>query len=335
VKRNPVSLYRAQRRGGRGKTGAVARDEDFLERIFVASTHSYLLVFSDKGRLYWLKVHEIPVGSRTSRGKPIVNLVHFQEGEKLAQVLVTREFEENKFVLFVTKKGIVKRTDLTAFSNVRSSGIAALGIEDGDALVSTKITDGTKDVLISTAEGMSIRFNENEVRSMGRAAYGVKGITLEGDDAVVSAEVVDAGTTLLTVSENGYGKRTEEAEYRTQGRGGKGIIDIKATERNGKVIGAVQVKDDDEVMLVTSGGVLIRMRVKEISVIGRNTQGVRLITLDNAEEKVVGISHLPKDDAATDVEGEGGAGEGGEPEPSAPEASTDAPPEGGDKPDGE
>jgi DNA gyrase subunit A len=324
VKRTPLSEYRAQRRGGRGKTGATTKEEDFVSDLFVASTHAYLMPITTRGRLYWLKVHEMPVGSRTSRGKPIVNLVQFQDGEKLAQVLVTREFEENKFVLFVTRNGVVKRTDLTAFSNVRSNGIAALGIEDGDALVATKITDGTKDVLISTAQGMSIRFNENEVRSMGRGAYGVKGITLDPDDAVVSAEVVDAGTTLLTVTENGYGKRTEEAEYRTQGRGGKGIIDIKATERNGKVVGAVQVKDDDEVMLVTSGGVLIRMRVKEISVIGRNTQGVRLITLDDAQEKVVGISHLPKDDSA-DVdggEGDGGAGEPGE-APAAP--ATDAP----------
>ncbi|GMU58785.1 MAG: DNA gyrase subunit A [Myxococcaceae bacterium] len=313
VKRTPLSEYRAQRRGGRGKTGATTKEEDFVSDIFVASTHAYLMPITSRGRLYWLKVHEIPVGSRTSRGKPIVNLVHFQDGEKLAQVLVTREFEENKFVLFVTRKGVVKRTDLTAFSNVRSSGIAALGIEDGDALVATKITDGTKDVLISSAGGMSIRFNENEVRSMGRGAYGVKGITLEGTDEVVSAEVVDAGTTLLTVTANGFGKRTEESEYRQQGRGGKGVIDIKASTRNGNVVGAVQVKDDDEVMLVTSGGVLIRMRVKEISVIGRNTQGVRLITLDSDTEKVVGISHLPKDEAAAGEGGDGGdGGEGGD-----------------------
>jgi DNA gyrase subunit A len=328
VKRTPLSEYRAQRRGGRGKTGATTKEEDFVSDIFVASTHAYLMPITTRGRLYWLKVHEIPLGSRTSRGKPIVNLVNLQEGEKLAQVLVTRDFEENKFVLFVTRNGLVKRTDLTAFSNVRSTGIAALGIEDGDALVATKITDGTKDVLISTAQGMSIRFNENEVRSMGRAAYGVKGITLDPGDAVVSAEVVDPGTTLLTVTENGYGKRTEESEYRTQGRGGKGIIDIKATERNGKVVGVVQVRDDDEVMLVTSGGVLIRMRVKEISVIGRNTQGVRLITLDGADDKVVGISLLPKDETA---EGDSGDGEAGPAEPEVAGPSSD----GGNEADGE
>ncbi len=303
VKRTPVSEYRAQKRGGRGKTGATTKEEDFVTDFFVASTHAYLMPITSRGQLYWLRVHEIPLGTRAGRGKPIVNLVQFQEGEKLAQVLVTRDFEENKFVLFVTRNGVVKRTDLTAFSNVRSSGLKALGIDDGDALVGVKITDGTKDVLISTAQGMSIRFNETEVRSMGRAAFGVKGITLEEGDAVVSAEVVEKGTTLLTVSENGYGKRTNEEEYRVQGRGGKGIIDIKTTERNGKVVGAVQVKNDDEVMLVTSGGVLIRMGVNDISVIGRNTQGVRMITLDDDQQKVVAISHLPKDES---VEGEGG-----------------------------
>ncbi len=324
VKRTPVSEYRAQRRGGRGKTGATTKEEDFVTDFFVASTHAYLMPITSRGQLYWLRVHEIPLGSRSGKGKPIVNLVQFQEGEKLAQVLVTREFEQNKFVLFVTRAGVVKRTDLTAFENVRSSGLKALGIDDGDALVGVKITDGTKDVLISTAQGMSIRFNETEVRSMGRAAFGVKGITLEEGDAVVSAEVVEKGTTLLTVTENGYGKRTVEDEYRVQGRGGKGIIDIKTTERNGPVVGAVQVKDDDEVMLVTSGGVLIRMGVKEISVIGRNTQGVRLITLDDATEKVVGISHLPKEEA---VEGEAAVVAPAAPAETPAETPPETPPE--------
>lgn len=327
VKRTALTEYRSQRRGGRGKTGATTKDEDFVTDIFVASTHASLMPITTRGKLFWLKVHEIPAGSRISKGKPIVNLVQFQEQEKLAQVLVTREFEDNKYVLFVTRKGVVKRTDLNGFANVRASGIIALGIEDGDALVATKITDGTQDILISTAQGMSIRFAETEVRSMGRAAYGVKGITLDEGDAVVSAELVEKGTTLLTVTENGFGKRTAEEEYRVQGRGGKGIIDIKTTERNGRVVGAVQVRDDDEVMLVTNGGVLIRMRVKEISVIGRNTQGVRLITLDDAAEKVVGVSRLPETPPGEEVE-EGGSGaeaveeapppkdEGGEPEKS-------------------
>jgi DNA gyrase subunit A len=256
-----------------------------------------------KGKLYSLKVHQIPQASRTSRGKPIVNLVQFGEGEKLAQVLVTREFSENQYVFFVTKKGVVKRTDLSAFANVRSSGIIALGIDEGDELVAVKITDGSKDILLSTAQGMSIRFPESEVRSMGRQAYGVKGITLEDGDEVVGADLVEQDTTILTVTENGYGKRTLETEYRVQGRGGKGIIDIKTTERNGKVVGVAQVRDTDEVMLVTNGGMLIRMRVKEISVIGRNTQGVRLIALENDTEKVTGISMLPE---STDEENGGG-----------------------------
>ncbi len=328
VKRTAITEYRAQRRGGRGKTGATTKEDDFVSDIFVASTHAFLMPITSRGQLYWLRVHEIPAASRTSKGKPIVNLVHFQEGEKLAQVLVTREFAENQFVLFVTRNGTVKRTDLTAFGNVRSNGIKALGIDDGDALVAVKITDGTKDVLISTAQGMSIRFGETEVRSMGRSAFGVKGITLEAGDEVVSTEVVEKDTTLLTVTENGYGKRTVEAEYRTQGRGGKGIIDIKTTERNGRVVGAVQVRDDDEVMLITNKGVLIRMRVKEISCIGRNTQGVRLITLEDATEKVVGVSRLPKVEGEDEEEGgEGGGDTGPAPEGggTAPQAGTPAP----------
>ncbi|MBL8918378.1 MAG: DNA gyrase subunit A [Myxococcaceae bacterium] len=327
IKRTALTEYRAQRRGGRGKTGATTKEDDFLTDIFIASTHAYVLPLTNRGRLYWLKVHEIPAASRTSKGKPIVNLVQFAEGEKLAQMLVTKEFVENQFVLFVTKNGVVKRTDLTAFSNVRSSGIAAITIEDGDALVAVKITDGTKDVLISTAQGMSIRFSETEVRSMGRTAVGVKGITLEAGDEVVSAEVVEKGTTLLTVTENGYGKRTVEEEYRVQGRGGKGIIDIKTTDRNGRVVGAVQVRDEDEVMIVTTSGVLIRQKVKGISVIGRNTQGVRLITLDGAEEKVAGLSHVPEVKDEDLGGGEGGEDGGGEGENQAPGSEPSPPPE--------
>ena len=294
VKRSPLSEYRAQKRGGRGKTGATTKEDDFVTDLFVASTHAYLMPITNKGRLYSLKVHELPLAGRTSRGKAMVNLVQFGEGERLAQVLVTREFVENQFVFFVTKRGVVKRTDLSAFANVRSSGIIALGIDEGDELVAVKITDGSKDILLSTATGMSIRFPESEVRSMGRQAYGVKGITLEDGDEVVGADVVEKDTTILTVTENGYGKRTLEAEYRQQGRGGKGIIDIKTTDRNGKVVGLLQVTDKDEVMLVTNGGMLIRMKAKEISVIGRNTQGVRLIALESADEKVTGISKLPE-----------------------------------------
>ncbi len=323
VKRSPVTEYRSQKRGGRGKTGAATKEDDFVTDIFVASTHAFLMPITTRGKLYWLKVHEIPAASRAARGKAIVNLVQFSQDEKLAQVLVTREFAENKFVFFVTKRGVVKRTDLTAFSNVRSAGLIALGIEDGDSLVAVKITDGTKDVLLSTAQGMSIRIAESEVRSMGRAAYGVKGITLEEGDWVVGADVVEPGTTILTVTENGYGKRTLEEEYRSQGRGGKGLIDIKTTDRNGRVVGIVQVKDTDEVMIVTNGGMLIRMKVNEISVIGRNTQGVRLISLESTDEKVAGISRLPE--SALEDEG----GEGGEKPLNEPPAGADNGSEGG------
>ena len=329
IKRSPLSEYRAQKRGGRGKTGAATKEDDFVSDLFVASTHAYVLPITTRGKLYWLKVHEIPAASRTARGKPIVNIVQLSEGEKLASILVTRGFEEGRFVFFVTRKGVVKRTDLNAFSNVRSAGIIALGVDDGDSLVAVKITDGTKDVLLSTAQGMSIRFAESEVRSMGRTAYGVKGITLEEGDEVVGADVVEAGTTILTVTENGYGKRTEEAEYRVQGRAGKGIIDIKTTERNGPVVGIAQVKDRDEVMLVTNGGMLIRIKVGDISVIGRNTQGVRLISLESAGEKVSGISKLPESVDETPENGGGDEGGGAPPEPAEPMAPEgDVPPEG-------
>ncbi len=320
VKRSPLSEYRSQRRGGRGKTGASMKEDDFVSDLFVASTHAYLMPITTRGKLYWLKVHEIPAASRTARGKPIINVVQMGEGEKLASILVTKGFEEARFVFFVTRKGVVKRTDLNAFSNVRSAGIIALSIEDGDSLVAVFITDGSKDILLSTARGMSIRFAEAEVRSMGRQAYGVKGITLEEGDEVVGADVVEPGTTILTVTENGYGKRTEEAEYRVQGRGGKGIIDIKTTERNGTVVGLAQVKDRDEVMLVTNAGMLIRIKVHGISVIGRNTQGVRLISLESAGEKVSGISKLPEA-----AEENGDSGNGVEIVPSTPE-----PTEGGE-----
>jgi DNA gyrase subunit A len=326
IKRSPLAEYRAQRRGGRGKTGATTKEDDFVTDVFVASTHAYVMPITTRGRLYWLKVHEIPSAGRTARGKPIINLVQFGPNEKLAQVLVTKEFSENRFVFFVTRNGVVKKTDLTSFSNVRSAGLIALGVEDGDSLVAVKITDGTKDILLSTASGMSIRFAETEVRSMGRGAYGVKGITLDEGDKVVGADVVEKGTTILTVTENGYGKRTDEAEYRTQGRGGKGIIDIKTTERNGRVVGLAQAKETDEIMLVTNGGMLIRTRVKGISVIGRNTQGVRLITLESATEKVTGISRLPESEGEEEGTPPASPPEGGTPPPPPPPEGS--PPEG-------
>ncbi len=346
VKRNPVSLYRAQRRGGRGKTGAGAREEDFLESLFVASTHSYLLVFTDKGRVYWLKVHAIPQASRAARGKPIVNLVQLLPGEKVAAILPVRQLPEpvpgadealdaeanaaaelaekqavaasGAFVFVATRKGIIKKTRLEAFSRPRTAGIIALGIEDGDALIAARLTDGASHVLLSTAQGMAIRFEETDVRPTGRGAYGVKGITLADGDEVVSAEVVhttgegEAAPTILTVTANGYGKRTELAEYRLQSRGGKGIITIKTTERNGAVVSAGTVLDVEEVMLITNKGMLIRMPARGISVIGRNTQGVRLITVESRDEQVAGVARVAETSpeaaaAGVDEEAEGEA----------------------------
>jgi DNA gyrase subunit A len=315
VKRNPVSEYRAQRRGGRGKIGAGAKEDDFLEDLFVASAHSYLLVFSNRGRVYWLKVHEIPSAGRAARGKAIINVVAFQPGEELAAVLPVRQFEAGKYVVLVTRQGVIKKTSLDQFSNPRPSGIVALGIDDGDALVAARLTDGNADLLLTSSQGMAIRFSETEVRAMGRTAYGVRGITLEPGDQVVSAEVLQAGTTLLTVTENGYGKRTDSAEYKAQGRGGKGVITIKTTDRNGGVVGALQVRDEDEVMVITNQGMLIRVRAREISLIGRNTQGVRLIEVADATEKVVGLARVAADDPGVGPEGAGGGGS--EPPPDA------------------
>jgi len=352
VKRNPVSLYRAQKRGGKGKTGAMTSDDDFIEQIFVASTHAYLLLFTNKGRVFWLKVHELPQAGRAARGKAIVNLVPLGAEEKLAALLPVKvlpkklaevdeaEVEEaaeaeapgaepeqpgspqeaaraaaedaiavskGPYIVFVTRNGLIKRTALSAFSRPRPSGLKALSIEENDSLVSVMHARGTEDVVIGTANGMAIRFEQKEARAMGRTAYGVKGITLEDGDHVVGAELVHSGSTLLTVTENGYGKRTTVDEYRRTHRGGKGIIDIKTTERNGKVVAMLQVTDADEVMIITNKGMIIRTRVAEVSLIGRNTQGVRLIDLRQEGEKVVAATRAPEEreaDAAAEVASE-------------------------------
>jgi DNA gyrase subunit A len=342
VKRNPVSLYRAQRRGGRGKTGATARDEDFLESLFVASTHSYLLIFSDRGRAYWLKVHEIPQAGRAARGKPIVNLVQLAQGEKVAAILPVRRLPDPPsrgddaaevaeaaeppapeaeapepeagepgvaHVFMATRRGLVKKTRLDAYARPRAMGIIAVGIEEEDELIAVRLTSAGDHVLLSTAQGMAIRFEEDGIRATGRGAYGVKGITLEDGDAVVSAEVLPAPVpgapvpTILTVTQNGYGKRTDFLEYRVQSRGGKGLITIKTTERNGPVVAAARVLDTEEVMLITNRGMLIRMASSGISVIGRNTQGVRLITLESKEEQVVGVAPVAETSEAAEAAG--------------------------------
>jgi DNA gyrase subunit A len=316
VKRNPVALYRAQKRGGKGRTGAVTREEDFLESLFVASTHSYLLVFSSQGKVYWLKVHEIPQAGRAARGKPIVNLVQMAQGEKVAAILPVRrlpdppggeeaegveEVEEKgsgAHVFMATRRGVIKKTRLDAFSRPRSAGLIALGIEDGDELIAARLSSPGDHLLLSTAQGMAIRFKESEARATGRGAYGVKGIGLDAGDEVVAAEVLPAPVegapqpTILTVTRNGYGKRTELSEYRLTSRGGKGIITIKTSARNGPVVAAGSVLDSEQVMLITNGGMLIRMAARGISVLGRNTQGVRLITLETVEEQVVGVARV-------------------------------------------
>jgi DNA gyrase subunit A len=309
IKRNPVSLYRAQRRGGKGKIGATTREEDFVEHLFVASTHSYILFFTTVGKVYWIKVHEVPQAGRAARGKAIVNLLHLQQNEKISAFLPVREFQADRYVVFATKHGVVKKTDLMAYAHPRPSGIIAIGLDATDEVIGVRLTDGQQEVILSTRRGQSIRFKEAEVRPMGRAAGGVKGITLEDGDEVVSIEILTAGASVLTVSENGYGKRTEAAEYRIQSRAGKGIITMKTTERTGPVVGVQQVVDDDNLMLVTSNGKIIRLRVADIRVIGRNTQGVRLIDMEPGE-RVVSLARLAEREDEEENGDAGGNGAG-------------------------
>jgi len=286
IKRTSITSYRAQRRGGRGRMGMKTKDEDFVSNLFIASTHSYILIFTNRGRIYWLKVHEIPDVGPQGKGKAIVNLVQLQGGEKLAAFCAVRDFGSGGFVLLATRRGIVKKTELAAFSNPRPSGIIALSVEDGDQLIDAVLTSGEDELLIGTESGMAIHFSEKDARPMGRTAYGVKGIELDEGDAVVSLQVVRAGGTVLTVTRNGYGKRTTLDEYRIQSRGGKGLIDIKASDRNGPVVGVNFLRGEEQVMLITEKGMIIRLNTAEISTIGRNTQGVRLIQLEEGDHLV-------------------------------------------------
>jgi DNA gyrase subunit A len=291
VKRTAISTYRNQRRGGKGRIGMRTRDEDFVSHLFVASTHAYIMIFSDRGRAYWLKVHEIPDVGPGGKGKAIANLVSMEEGEKIAAMVAVKEFEEDKFVMMGTRGGVVKKTTLSAFSNPRVGGIIAMGVEAGDAVIVVRVTDGTGEIFIGTRAGMAIRFPEDDVRAMGRTAYGVRGITLRDDDYVVAMEVVKPGGTLLSVTERGFGKRTEIEEYRVQSRGGVGIINIATSERNGQVVGIAYVQDEDEVLLITQQGMIIRMPTNDVRAIGRATQGVRLIDIED-EDKVVSVARL-------------------------------------------
>jgi DNA gyrase subunit A len=291
IKRNAVGLYRAQRRGGRGKVGASVRDADFIANLFVASTHSYLLFFTTVGRVYWRKVHEIPQAGRATRGKAIVNLLNLGPGERVSAFLPVREFKEGHYVVFSTSRGLIKKTDLMAYSNPRPSGIIAIALEEGDGVIGVRMTDGTQELILSTRGGQAIRFREGDVRPMGRDTYGVKGITLEQGDEVVAMDVLAPGASLLAVSERGYGKRSAMGDYRLQTRGGKGIITMRTTEKTGTVAGVLMVTDEDQVILVTDRGKVIRIRMGEIRVIGRNTQGVRLIDLED-EERVSSVARL-------------------------------------------
>jgi DNA gyrase subunit A len=291
IKRNPVTLYRAQRRGGKGKIGTTTKEEDFVEYLIIASMHSYILFFTTTGKVYRVKVHELPQASRAAKGKPIVNLLNLEPGERVSAFLSVREFVDGRFVVFVTKKGAVKKTDLMLYSNPRTSGIRAIGLEDGDEVIGVRLTDGQQELILSTLDGQSIRFKEDQVRPTGRGTYGVLGMRLDPGDAIVSMEMLNRGASILTVSENGYGKRTEMEEYRLQSRGGKGIITMKATEKTGRIVGGQQVTDDDQLMLVTNNGKIIRLRMRDIRVIGRNTQGVRLIDVEEGE-RVVSLARL-------------------------------------------
>ncbi len=297
IKRIALDAYRQQKRGGRGVTGIKMRDEDFVEHIFIASTHSYILFFTDMGRCHWVKVHEIPEAGRAARGKAVVNLLGLQEGERLAGRIPVSEFREDQFLVLATKKGIIKKTVLSDYGRPRRGGIIAVNLRDGDELIDAAITNGNQDIVLAKKNGRSIRFHESGVRGMGRAATGVKGTTLVGGDEVVGMVVVTAGASLLTVTENGFGKRSPLEEYPVKNRGGIGVINIKTTDRNGKVVTIQEVKDNDQMMIITKNGIVIRCPIAGISVIGRNTQGVRLINLED-DDKVVDVAHLAMEEEA-------------------------------------
>jgi DNA gyrase subunit A len=301
VKRTPISLYRSQRRGGRGKMGMTTKEEDFVVKLFVASTHDDLLIFTSAGKVYKLKVFQIPEAGRSARGRPIINLIPVEKGESPKAIVRLRELKEGYSILTVTRKGYVKRTAQTDYTNIRSTGIIGLRLDEGDDLIRAREVRDDQEVLLVTRQGMSIRFNADDARQMGRATRGVRGVRLREGDEVVGAEVLDENETILSVSENGYGKRSSPEEYRIQNRGGTGIITIKTSERNGLVAGAIQVLDDDNVMLATDGGKIIRTRVNEIPVLSRNTQGVKLINLEEGE-RVIGLERLAEDDEEVEAE---------------------------------
>ena len=297
IKRTHVEAYRSQRRGGKGVTGMETKEEDIVEDLFIASTHAYLLFFTNLGKIHWLKVHEIPEGGRQAKGKAMVNLLSLGDGETVATCVPVRDFGAGGYIFFCTKQGKVKKTELEAYSHPRAGGIQAIGLEDGDTVITARRTDGTREVMIATKLGMAIRFSEDEVRPMGRGAAGVRGIDVDDGDEVIAADVVHEGAQILTISERGYGKRTPLDEYRLQGRAGKGIIDIKTGGRNGTVVGMLQVRTGDDVLVITTKGKIIRFHADDVSSQGRNTMGVRIIDLD-ADDKVGSIARVEAESSA-------------------------------------
>jgi DNA gyrase subunit A len=297
IKRTHVEAYRSQKRGGKGVTGMETKEEDIVEDLFVASTHSFLLFFTNKGKVHWLKVHEIPEGGRQAKGKAMANVLSLGDGERVATCVPVRDFESGGYILFATKQGKVKKTELSAFSHPRAGGILAITLEDGDEVMGARRTDGQREVLLSTKAGMIIRFPEDEVRPMGRTAAGVRGIDVDEGDQVIAAETVKEGVTVLTVTERGYGKRTPLDEYRLQGRAGKGIIDIKTAGRNGSVVGMLQVREGDDILVVTTKGKIIRVHADEVTSQGRNTMGVRIIDLD-PDDQVGNIARVEAEQAS-------------------------------------
>lgn len=295
IKRIPLDTYRTQGRGGKGITAMGTKDEDWVELLFVASTHQYLLVLTERGQLYWLKTYQVPNANRTAKGRPIVNMVDIAQDDRIHAVVPVREFTEDHFLLMATNKGIVKKTPLAAFGRPRRAGIRAINLLDDEHLVAVKITDGDQDVLLAASDGLTIRFHEGDIRPMGRTARGVKGITLNDEAEVVGAVVLHGGETLLAITENGYGKRTPTSEYRTQKRGGRGLITIKCNARNGRVVDIREVADNQELMVITRNGIIIRMAVEDVSTMGRNTQGVRIISL-HEDDDVIGTARIESDE---------------------------------------
>ena len=299
IKRNPTSLFKIQRRGGKGKTGMTTKEEDFVSNLFIASTHSYILFFTDKGKAYALKVYDIPQAGRAAKGKAIVNILNVAQDEHITAFLPVREFVEDNYIVMATAHGVIKKSDLMSFANIRSGGLIAVSLDEGDSLIAARLTDGKQDIFLGTRLGQAIRFHEDEVREMGRQARGVRAIRLDVEDRVVSMEMVEDNATVLTVTERGYGKRTDFGEYRGQARGGSGLINIKITEKNGPVCGMTKVRGSDELMISTSVGKIIRIAMKDVAVIGRNTQGVKLMDIEK-DEQITGIAPIAEKEEDSD-----------------------------------